>query len=135
VWISRKENVEPGFGLNLYLSLSLSFFFKSYFHICQLLVAVNKMDATEPPYSKLRYYFIVERLLDFLVNECRFKKEKVRFVPVSAFIGENVTKPPLPTSAMMSGLGQVPFTLLQSIDMFKIPPRPTASPLRVRFCK
>jgi translation elongation factor EF-1alpha len=92
------------------------------------------MDATEPPYSKLRYDFIVERLLDFLVNECRFKKEKVRFVPVSAFIGENVTKPPLPTSGMMSGLGQVPFTLLQSIDMFKIPPRPTASPLRVRFC-
>jgi translation elongation factor EF-1alpha len=92
------------------------------------------MDATEPPYSKPRYDFIVERLLDFLVNECRFKKEKVRFVPVSAFIGENVTKPPLPTSGMMSGLGQVPFTLLQSIDMFKIPPRPTASPLRVRFC-
>jgi len=96
----------------------------------QLLVAVNKMDATTPPYSRSRYDFIVSVLGSFLVDECKFKKDKVRFVPVSAFIGENVTKVPGAESPM-SLLDLPPYTLQQAIDDFKIPPRLTAAPLRI----
>ncbi|TFJ84718.1 hypothetical protein NSK_003750 [Nannochloropsis salina CCMP1776] len=55
----------------------------------QILVAVNKLDAADPPWSQARYQGIVTSLTPFL-EQTGFKSERIRFVPVSGLTGENV---------------------------------------------
>jgi elongation factor 1 alpha-like protein len=57
----------------------------------QVLVVVNKLDATMPSaFCRDRYDAIVLAVGSFLVRDCAFKPHLVRFVPVSAFQGHNV---------------------------------------------
>lgn len=55
----------------------------------QMLVAINKMDATNPPYSQERYEE-VKNETQKLLKTIGYKD--VQFVPVSAFKGDNATK-------------------------------------------
>jgi len=59
--------------------------------IDQLVVAVTKMDVTEPPYSQKRYNEIKEGITKFM-KSYGYKTEKINFVPVSAWVGDNVVE-------------------------------------------
>ena len=58
--------------------------------VTQVLVAINKMDATSPPFSRARFDEIASQLKEYLVAVCKFKASKVRILPVAAFSGNNV---------------------------------------------
>lgn len=57
--------------------------------VTQLLVAINKLDAADPPWSQHRYEEMVGALAPFL-EQTGFKPERIRYVPVSGLTGENV---------------------------------------------
>ncbi len=88
----------------------------------QLVVAINKMDATEPPYSEKRFNE-VKSDAEKLLKSIGFKD--TTFVPISGYKGDNVTKPS-PNLPWYKGQ-----TLLQALDAFKVPEKPTTKPLRV----
>ncbi|CAM6125926.1 unnamed protein product [Calypogeia fissa] len=91
----------------------------------QLIVAVNKMDAVD--YSQQRYKSIKGSLQPFL-KQCGFKESAVRWIPVSAIDGQNLTAPSSTTSLTSWYTGP---TLLQAIDSFEQPLRNTLKPLRL----
>ena len=90
--------------------------------IDQLIVAVNKMDAVD--YSEEKFNEAVEGVKK-LTKLIGFKDDQVRFVPVSAFAGTNI-KDKAPEMGWYSGP-----TLLEAVDMFDLPNKPTDKPLRL----
>jgi len=92
--------------------------------INQLIVAVNKMDATEPPYSEKRYKEIVEVLSKFL-KSIGYDVSKIPFIPISAWTGENLIErsPNMPWYK-----GPV---LVEALDLLEVPPKPIEKPLRL----
>jgi elongation factor 1 alpha-like protein len=54
-------------------------------------VAVNKLDAADPAWSKERFDYIQSMVLDFL-KQNGFKEKKITFVPVSGLTGVNVSR-------------------------------------------
>merc|ERR1719384_481497 len=85
----------------------------------QLIVGVNKMDSTEPPYSKDRFEEIQKEVSGF-IKKVGYDPKAVAFVPISGWHverkGENVAK------------GK---TLLEALDAIIPPQRPTDKPLRL----
>lgn len=55
----------------------------------QVIVCVNKMDATEPPYSQSRYDEVVQGVGGFL-KKVGYDLKSLAFVPVSGWTGENM---------------------------------------------
>jgi elongation factor 1-alpha len=92
--------------------------------INQLIVAVNKMDATEPPYSEKRYKEVVEVLSKFL-KSIGYDVSKIPFIPISAWTGENLIE----RSPLMPWYNGP--TLVESLDLLEIPPKPIEKPLRL----
>jgi len=92
--------------------------------IDQLIVAVNKMDATEPPYSKERYQQVKETLGKFLKG-LGYNLDKVPFVPVSAWTGENLIERS-PNMPWYDGP-----VLVEVLDTLQVPPKPIDKPLRL----
>jgi elongation factor 1-alpha len=92
--------------------------------INQLIVAVNKMDVTEPPYSEKRYKEIVEVLSKFL-KSIGYDVSKIPFIPISAWTGENLIErsPNMPWYK-----GPV---LVEALDLLEVPPKPIEKPLRL----
>ncbi len=90
--------------------------------IDQLVVAVNKMDAVD--FSQEKFDAAVEGVKK-LTKLIGFKEDQVKFVPVSAFAGKNIKE-----KAEEMGWYNGP-TLLQAIDEFELPNKPTDKPLRV----
>jgi len=90
----------------------------------QLVVAVNKMDDISSNWSQDRYTEIkneVSRMLKMV----GFKVEKIPFVPVSGWTGDNLVKK---SDKMPWYTGP---TLMEALDTFEVPPKPTNKPLRV----
>lgn len=89
----------------------------------QMIIAINKMDATKPPYDKNRYEEVKEEVYK-LAKSVGYKDEQLQFVPVSAFVGDNCTK----------DKGKLDWwdgpTLLQAVDNFEVPEKPIDLPLR-----
>ena len=89
----------------------------------QMVVAINKMDDTKPPYDKARYE-AVKSDVDKLAKSVGYKDDQLQFVPVSAFVGDNSAK----------DKGKIDWwsgdTVLQAIDKFTVPEKPTDLPLR-----
>jgi elongation factor 1-alpha len=92
--------------------------------INQLIVAVNKMDVTEPPYSEKRYKEVVEILSKFL-KSIGYDVSKIPFIPISAWTGENLIE----RSPLMPWYNGP--TLVESLDLLEIPPKPIEKPLRL----
>ncbi|MDY6966001.1 MAG: translation elongation factor EF-1 subunit alpha [Halobacteriota archaeon] len=90
--------------------------------INQLIVAINKMDAVK--YDKSRYEEVKEDVTKML-KTLGFKVDTVRFLPVSAFKGDNVKV----KSENMSWYDGP--ALLESFDMLKEPEKPIQLPLRI----
>merc|ERR1711926_22997 len=102
----------------------------------QLIVGVNKMDSTEPPYSQARFEEIQKEVQGF-IKKVGYNPAAVPFVPISGWHGDNM----LETSKNMSwykgwaverkeGKGSGT-TLLDALDNILPPSRPTDKPLRL----
>ncbi len=88
----------------------------------QLVVAVNKADVYE--YSEARYNEVKDATSE-LLKSIGFPVKKIPFVPVSGIKAENLTEK---TDKLSWYDGP---TLLDAIDNFEIPAKPTNKPLRV----
>ncbi len=88
----------------------------------QLIVAINKMDRVN--YDEARYNELKKQLLE-LLKTVGYKEENLVFIPVSAYEGENITKP----SEKMKWFDGP--TFLQALDMMKVPEKPVQLPLRI----
>jgi len=90
----------------------------------QLVVAINKMDDASVNYSQERYEEVkneVSRMLKMV----GYKPEKINFVPTSGWTGDNLVK----------NSDKMPWykgpSLMDALDTFELPPKPTNKPLRV----
>jgi len=90
----------------------------------QIIVAVNKMDLTEPPYDEKRFKEIVDQVSKFM-RSYGFNMNKVKFVPVVAPTGDNVTHKS-ENMKWYTGL-----TLEEYLDQLELPPKPVDKPLRI----
>lgn len=90
----------------------------------QLIVAVNKMDASKPPYAEARYTEIKNEMTT-LLRSVGYKTDRIPFIPVSAYKGDNVVK----GSANLGWYKGK--TLVQTLDDLTVPPKPTDKPLRL----
>ncbi len=88
----------------------------------QLVVAVNKADVYD--YSEERYNEVKDAASD-LLKSIGFPVKKIPFVPVSGIKAENLTEK---TDKLSWYDGP---TLLEAIDNFEIPEKPTNKPLRI----
>ncbi|KAF6720515.1 Elongation factor 1-alpha [Oryzias melastigma] len=102
----------------------------------QIIVCVNKMDLTEPPYSQKRYEEVVRGVGGFL-RKIGYDTNAVPFVPISGWTGEN----------MISVTQKMPWyqgwkirrregpssgkTLLEVLDSIQPPVRTINKPLRL----
>ncbi len=92
--------------------------------IDQLIVAVNKMDVSEPPWSEERYKQIVNVLSKFMKG-LGYDPTKIPFVPVSAWTGDNLIERS-PNMPWYNGP-----TLVEALDQLKVPSKPIDKPLRI----
>ncbi len=90
----------------------------------QLIIAVNKMDATTPPYDEKRYNEVKEEV-GKLLRMVGYKLDDVPFIPVSAFEGDNILKLSDKTKWYKGP------TLIEAMNNLKVPQKPTNLPLRV----
>ncbi|XP_005620115.2 elongation factor 1-alpha 1-like [Canis lupus familiaris] len=58
----------------------------------QLIVGVNKMDSTEPPYSQKRYEEIIKEVSTY-IKKIGYNPNTVAFVTISGWNGDNMLKP------------------------------------------
>lgn len=90
--------------------------------INQLIIAVNKIDASD--YSEERFNEVKDEVSK-LLGMVGYKVDEIPFIPVSAFLGDNVVE---------RG-DNLPWykgpTILQSLDDLKEPEKPTKLPLRL----
>merc|ERR1712080_459639 len=102
----------------------------------QLIVAVNKMDSTEPPYSEARFEEIKKEVSSF-IKKVGYNPAAVAFVPISGFHGDNMIEA---SKNMSWHKGWVVerkegkangTTLLEALDSIIPPTRPTDKPLRL----
>ncbi len=92
--------------------------------IDQIIVAVNKMDATQPPYDKKRYEQI-KAILGKFMKGLGYDPAKIPFVPVSAWTGENLIERS-PNMPWYNGP-----TIVEALDMLQPPKKPIDKPLRI----
>jgi len=102
----------------------------------QLIVAVNKIDSTEPPYSESRFEEIKKEVSSY-IKKIGYNPVTVPFVPISGWVGDNM----LEASSNMSWFkgwaverkeGKASgMTLLEALDAIVPPCRPTDKALRL----
>jgi elongation factor 1-alpha len=101
-----------------------------------MIVAVNKMDTTEPPYSEKRFDEIKTEVSNY-IKKIGYAAQGVPFVPISGWHGDN----------MIESTDKMPWykgwsierkegnasgkTLLEALDAVVPPARPTDKPLRL----
>ncbi|KAM8884911.1 elongation factor 1-alpha-like [Synchiropus splendidus] len=102
----------------------------------QLIVGVNKMDNTEPPYSQKRFEEISKEVSAY-IKKIGYNPATVAFVPISGWHGDNMLEPSTNMGwfkgwkierkeGNASGV-----TLLEALDAILPPSRPTEKPLRL----
>jgi len=103
----------------------------------QMIIAVNKMDSSTPPFSEERFNEIVKEVSAY-IKKIGYNPKLVPFVPISGFHGDNMIEP----SANMGwykgwsveradGKVENGKTLLEALDQVQPPSRPTDKPLRL----
>ncbi len=111
---SAKEGVQEQTKEHAYLAKVLG--------VNQMIVAVNKMDAVG--YDEKKYTETKEAMIK-LLKGIGFKTDDMQFVPTSGYIGDNVAK-----KSDKMGWYKGP-TLVEALDLFKVPEQPTGKPLRI----
>jgi elongation factor 1-alpha len=103
----------------------------------QLIVGVNKMDSTEPPYSEARFKEIQKEVQTY-IKKIGYNPDCVPFVPISGWHGDNMLEP----SPKMSWFKNwtvtkadkktyTGVTILEALDNVDVPKRPSDRPLRL----
>jgi len=102
----------------------------------QLIIAVNKMDSTEPPYNQGRFEEIAKEVSTY-IKKIGYNPATVAFVPISGWNGDNMLEPSDKmtwfkgwTTESKTGKGDGK-TLLEALDNISPPSRPTDKPLRL----
>src|SRR5438876_837662 len=90
----------------------------------QLIVAINKMDVSKPPFAEARYNELKAEL-STLLKGVGYKVDKVPFIPISSYKGENIVKA---SSKMAWYKGPA---LVAALNQLTVPPTPTNLPLRL----
>merc|ERR1712048_1547715 len=102
----------------------------------QLIVGVNKMDSTEPPYSEKRFTEIQTEVSNY-VKKVGFNPKSVAFVPISGWHGDNMIEPStnMPWyKGWQKELKEGKFkglTMFEALDAIIPPTRPDDKPLRL----
>jgi elongation factor 1-alpha len=102
----------------------------------QMIVGINKMDTTEPPYSEKRYEEIKTEVSTY-IKKIGYNPQTVAFVPISGWHGDNMIEPTEKMSwyqgwAVERKEGNASGkTLLEALDAILPPSRPTDKPLRL----
>lgn len=102
----------------------------------QLIVATNKMDNTEPPYSEARFKEI-EKEVSSYIKKIGYNPKTVAFVPISGWHGDNMIEasekmPWYKGWAIERKEGNASGkTLFEALDSILPPQRPTDKPLRL----
>jgi len=102
----------------------------------QLIVAVNKMDNTDPPYSEKRFGEI-QKEIGAYIKKIGYNPKAVAFVPISGFHGDNMLEPSTNMPwykgwAVERKEGNASGkTLSEALDSILPPSRPTDKPLRL----
>ncbi|MGC9114998.1 MAG: translation elongation factor EF-1 subunit alpha [Fervidicoccaceae archaeon] len=92
--------------------------------IDQIIVAINKMDATEPPYSQERFKQVFDVMTKFMKG-LGYDTSKIPFIPISGWMGDNLIERS-PNMPWYNGP-----TLVEALDQLQIPPKPVDKPLRI----
>ncbi len=90
----------------------------------QLVVLINKMDDPTVNWSETRYNEVKEQLSRML-RMVGYNVNKVPFIPVSGWTGDNLVKSS-PKMPWYKGP-----TLYEALDAFEVPPKPVDKPLRL----
>ena len=112
--VAVKEGIQPQTREHAFLSKIMG--------IKQMIVAINKMDTVnydENAYKK------VKADMEKLLKEIGYDVSKIPFVPISALMGDNVTK----KSDKMPWYNGP--TIIEAIDQLQPPEKPTNLPLRI----
>jgi len=103
----------------------------------QMIVAINKMDSTEPPYSDKRYEEIKNEVSTY-VKKIGWNPVAIPFVPISGWAGDNMVESTtnMPwykgwNKETKEGGKASGHTLLEALDAINPPSRPTDRPLRL----
>merc|ERR1719447_1574778 len=102
----------------------------------QMIVAVNKMDSTEPKYSEERFKEISKEVTAY-VKKVGYNTATVPIVPISGFNGDNMLEksanmPWWKKNKIERKAGNYEFeTLFDVLDNIEPPTRPTDKPLRL----
>jgi elongation factor 1-alpha len=90
----------------------------------QMIVCINKMDDKSVNWDEKRYNEIKDELTKFL-GTCGYKTEKMNFVPISGWCGDNMIDRS-PNLKWYKGP-----ILIEALDLIEPPKRPTDKPLRL----
>merc|ERR1712010_336449 len=103
----------------------------------QLIVGINKMDNTEPKYSKDRYEEIVKEVSSY-VKKIGYNPKAVAFVPISGWHGDNMVEATtnMPwykgwNKETKEGGKKAGKTLFEALDAINEPVRPSDKALRL----
>ncbi|CAF2653896.1 unnamed protein product [Rotaria sp. Silwood2] len=102
----------------------------------QMIVVVNKMDATDPPFSEARFNEIKGEVSTY-IKKIGYQPESVAFVPISGWNGDNMIEASenMPWykgwSVEHKTGNSTGKTLLEALDAIVPPQRPTNKPLRL----
>ena len=112
--VSAKEGVQEQTKEHIFLARALG--------VPAMVVAINKIDATTPPYSEARFNE-VKAELEKILKSVGYKD--IPFLPISGFYGDNVIK----------RSDKIPWwkgpTLVDAFDALKPPEKPVDKPLRI----
>merc|ERR1712084_210281 len=102
----------------------------------QMIIGVNKMDSTEPPYSEKRFSEISSEVANY-VKKVGYNPKSVAFVPISGWHGDNMIEPSenMPwykgwNKEMKEGKFSGK-TMFEALDAIIPPTRPSDKPLRL----
>ncbi|VVC03344.1 Elongation factor 1-alpha [Candidatus Bilamarchaeum dharawalense] len=112
--VSVKDGIQPQTKEHAFLAKVLG--------INQFAVNMNKMDAVG---YKKEEFDKVKAEVEKLLKGIGYKVENVKFVPCSGYVGDNLTKKS-PNMAWYTGP-----TLIEVVDSFVVPPKPTDKALRL----
>jgi elongation factor 1-alpha len=101
----------------------------------QLIIAINKMDSTEPPFSQDRFNEIKKEVTTY-IKKIGYNPDTVPVVPISGFHGDNMIEDSTNMTwfsgwTCKKGKEYSGKTLLKALDSIEPPKRPTDKPLRL----
>jgi len=112
--VSVKEGVQTQTREHAFLAKTLG--------VKQLIIGLNKMDAVN--YDRVKFEDVKKDVTNLLKN-IGYKIEEVPMIPISAYMGDNIAKKSDKTPWYNGP------TLLETLDMLKVPEKPMTKPLRL----